>query len=105
MSKVKHTQGPWKKFSTPEDEHQTIFIASETYGAICQIPHRLKGKPEIINEHEKNAQLIVAAPDLLEALTKVIEETEAYTPRKVTDQHHWNKAKEMAKKANEKALL
>ena len=62
-----HTQGEWKVKTTEETQHQTLFVYSPVFGAICQIPHRFKA----IQEHESNAQLIVAAPKMLEILTRM----------------------------------
>lgn len=55
----KHTKGTWEIKSEPE----SILIYSPS-GAISYIPH--KGKA--VEEHEANAKLIAAAPELLEAL-------------------------------------
>jgi hypothetical protein len=61
---TKHTPGPWRENSQGDSE----YIFSEVYGAIAIIPHGGIHR----DEHKANAQLIAAAPDLLDALQTIV---------------------------------
>lgn len=61
---MNHTKGEWK-FSSTE---KVINGYSEMHGGICAIPNGGKHT----KEHEANAQLITAAPDMLEVLTTLV---------------------------------
>ena len=54
---------------------------------------------------QANAKLIASAPDLLEALTMLIEETEDYVNETACGNTYLDIAREKARKAIEKALL
>ncbi|MCB1462087.1 MAG: hypothetical protein KDJ90_06605 [Nitratireductor sp.] len=63
-----HTPGPWKAGDT--DEFGDVTILPESGGlAVAAVPNgefmRIRGKT---GEHHANAQLIAAAPELLDAL-------------------------------------
>lgn len=58
MTNAKHTRGPWK---LEPQINGDISIHSTTCGCLAIIPTQ-------IHQYQKNAQLIAAAPDLLEAL-------------------------------------
>ena len=57
---MKHTPGPWKLFATPND---------------IDFTHEISGVAAIYigNHSEGNAKLMVAAPDLLEALRDMVD--------------------------------
>lgn len=71
MNGTKHTPGPWR-LSGPDDfndytiqpPNAELAIAAVVNGAMWH----MGGKS---NEHEANARLIAAAPELLEALEKI----------------------------------
>jgi hypothetical protein len=63
--KTLHTKGNWKTILDPT----MCTVTSDVFGGICQIPHMGKHK----EEHEANALLIAAAPELLEALKELLE--------------------------------
>lgn len=89
-----HTQGKWEIKSDPE----SILIHSPS-GAISYIPHAGKA----VEEHEANAKLIAAAPELLEALTMLIEETELYNPSNEVTKEFFEIARHKAYNAIKKA--
>jgi hypothetical protein len=58
QTQVTHTLGPWSRYNDGPASH--IFVESTKGGSVCKIAN---------NSHaEANANLIAAAPDLLEAL-------------------------------------
>lgn len=62
-----HTPGPWsvEKFALTN----FLLVKNINHGAICEIPADSKKIPE----HQANANLIAAAPDLLKALQYILE--------------------------------
>lgn len=68
-----HTPGKWALNTTAETNHQTLFVYSPRFGPICEIPHRFK----CIKEHEANAKLIAAAPNMLQALQAALKLSDA----------------------------
>ena len=73
----KHTKGPWQASLTiPENDSPYWAIIGTPNGLEDEFPHKgafigkITGKRE---RQEHNARLIAAAPDLLEALEKVID--------------------------------
>lgn len=62
MNEPKHTPGPWKKMYSDR-----VTTASDTDGS-KSIAHCYND----VHDCEANARLIVAAPDLLAALTKIV---------------------------------
>jgi hypothetical protein len=62
--KVLHTKGEWKVINDTDG----CRIYSDMFGGIANIPHNGKHK----DEHEANAKLISASPDLLEALQPLV---------------------------------
>jgi hypothetical protein len=61
--KTLHTKGNWKTILDPT----MCTVHSDVFGGICQIPHMGKHK----EEHEANARLIAAAPELLEMVKEL----------------------------------
>jgi hypothetical protein len=57
-------------------------VHSDVFGGICQIPHMGKHK----EEHEANARLIAAAPELLEILSVLLEKYPGTIPLKYREQ-------------------
>ena len=70
MKDFKHTKGEWIVISE-HDEKNTKTIYSKQKGHIASIEQLLNED----TEHESNAKLIAAAPDLLKSLNDVIENT------------------------------
>ncbi|HEX3941609.1 MAG TPA: hypothetical protein VHX11_09025 [Acidobacteriaceae bacterium] len=62
MSETKHTPGPWSRYN--EERCSNIFLESHCHGSVCKIANNLHA--------EANARLIAAAPELLEALERLI---------------------------------
>lgn len=56
------------------------------------------------NEKLQNAKLMAASKELLDALTKLIEETEGYEAKGLVDKLHLKSARENAERAINKAL-
>lgn len=104
---IKHTPGPWRK------QNHTIlpnefFITQDFFNEsqrefICHVADGNQSTEEI----EANAKLIAAAPELLEALTKIVllKEGEAEHGREflhqAISQIVWENAKAAIKKATE----
>ncbi len=70
MDKFEGTPGPWEVAGPCCDAVGTEFD-SVWYKAICHRPERTGGK--LTDEYNANMRLIAAAPDLLEALQKMVE--------------------------------
>ena len=68
MTNAKHTPGPWQYRATGFYQNPFKILAPRRTGAVANIPHSTIARD---GEQEANAQLIAAAPDLLEALTAV----------------------------------
>ena len=62
----KHTPGPWNRIKGDRN----VYSAS---GTVCKTPAIIGGGSAAAN-WEANARLIAAAPDLLEALSEIINE-------------------------------
>lgn len=70
----KHTPGPWEIRRPAHITWNGPTGAFEIYAGdklICQRPWA-EGNPQAIKEHEANASLIAAAPDLLDACEEAI---------------------------------
>jgi hypothetical protein len=82
MSETKHTPGPWEiRFFVERDELQSpigemLYITS----AMGQIPIARTDSSNI--GYEANARLIAAAPEMYEALKKLVEHCPADRPSK-----------------------
>lgn len=81
MTKIKHTPGPWVATAQGND---TIYIhdinpMGKTFGTIAEIGSDSK-YPEIYAIDKANAQLIAAAPDLLEALKNIENDDNSIPP-------------------------
>jgi hypothetical protein len=70
MSKSKHTPGPWEWVGLGIDgpNHETVFRATDD-----ERPFGMHSAVLEMNNEEYNKPLILAAPDLLEALEDVLE--------------------------------
>lgn len=80
-----HTPGPWiHKFGHFENEDGYIVIVGEIYG---------NEKDEDVNEHEANARLIAAAPEMFELLKYVIDKKE-----NADEWHVWDTANNLIQK-------
>jgi hypothetical protein len=66
VSDVKHTLGPWHRNIKPITRYPTIFAGRNTH--LAKIIVEGIG----LSEAEANADLIAAAPDLLEALQTIV---------------------------------
>lgn len=69
MSEVKHTPGPWTISPSRRSDNFCIYARDKDYG--IGEAWNLSGKPE----NKANARLMAAAPDMLDALKRLIEPT------------------------------
>jgi hypothetical protein len=65
---AKHTPGPWA-FIPKYDQYDNVFTASRPHRRIASV----FAAGEIEDENTSNANLIAAAPDMLEALKMVLQ--------------------------------
>ena len=65
----KHTPGPWFAVA---DKGQTIIRTSRSSAAFSPLAIVKGDKRDTLKDQEANARLIAAAPDLLEALSEII---------------------------------
>lgn len=70
-----HTPGPWEAVDNPDDKLKEIgmaaVIVNKTGNIVCYVFHDENGKPDM-TETMANADLIEAAPDLLEACKRAL---------------------------------
>ncbi len=65
---AKHTPGPWKVYEVPHLHQGTLYsVRSDEYGAICD-PNEAADP----YENKANANLIAAAPELLDNLKAIL---------------------------------
>lgn len=64
MNKPTHTPGPWLAFSDVVNNHTNILKIGKTTDLLFYLPGH--------DKHDPNVRLIVAAPELLEALEKAV---------------------------------
>lgn len=72
-----HTPGPWKRWPTAREEFSQVVTAIGSTVEICYTKEILGEKRTYIDESRSiettaNARLIAAAPDLLEALHRLL---------------------------------
>lgn len=67
MSKAQHTPGPWRRNIKPISRYPIIFAGRNTH--VAQV---LVSQGMAVGEDEANAELILAAPDLLAALEVMV---------------------------------
>ena len=120
--KTKHTQGEWRQrelFANAilvideEDNREwysnTISIHDNDNRIICSIEYRTDcknqgwGHNNTVELYKANANLIAAAPELLEALTMLIEETEDFNNETAVGNTYLDIARKKAQKAINKA--
>ena len=65
----KHTPGPWFAVA---DKGQTIIRTSRSSAAFSPLAIVKGDKRDTLKDQEANARLIAAAPDLLDALSEII---------------------------------
>ncbi|NBW21417.1 MAG: hypothetical protein EBR82_77010 [Caulobacteraceae bacterium] len=70
MKNTKHTPGPWTIEDHKYESGLKIWVRAKTDSIVAILPSNPRA------QFRKNARLIAAAPDLLEALEKLVE---AYT--------------------------
>ena len=85
MNNTKHTPGPWKVNANVGKRGEIGVVAD---AAPCVIAHGMSEKhwPEIA---QANAQLVAAAPELLEALEHICNLLKANNGRAVADVNGW----------------
>lgn len=79
----KHTPGPWA-VTDPDDGHQYLAITAKS-GTDDAEDVATVGISDVHPNGEANANLIAAAPDLLEALVGALEELDRRDPYSATD--------------------
>ena len=92
----KVTKGKWEASSIELKDYENHIIVSGNE-IICHLYNN--------GNQKANAKLIASAPDLLEALTMLIKETEDYVNETACGNTYLDIAREKARKAIEKALL
>jgi hypothetical protein len=96
MTNTKHTPGPWNRNIPPATKYATIYSGRNTHIAyVTNSLNELSGE-----EVEANMNLIVAAPDLLEALETLINAPVC----KVENKPLWRKAAEAIAKARDSEI-
>lgn len=94
---MSHTPGPWSATANSTDvftKKDGVFVA-KCYDSILGAG---------VKECQSNAQLIAAAPDLLEACKALVEKYDDSTNNPLRKQHEIEKAKEVIAKAEGYAL-
>lgn len=99
----KGTKGEWKMSDINIPDYKSICVFSDGEEQKVLL-HIYLPNYEITEEELSNAKLIASAPDLLEALTMLIEETEDYVNETACGNTYLDIAREKARKAIEKAL-
>lgn len=98
----KGTKGEWS-YNTTKKGH--CKISAHDWHNFCKVYTVVGGCSDYKDVTQANAKLICAAPDLLEALTMLIEETEDYVNKTACGNTYLDIARGKARKAIEKALL
>ena len=93
--KTKHTQGEWK-IGNLNERKNTIEVVAYPNGILTGIANIFNGFSTRQSEAEANAKLIASAPELLDALKKVLE----FVP-KMEQLATWERAEQAIKKATE----
>lgn len=76
-----HTPGPWRVLEWADDKKGFIAIVAGEQDHICDVfPFGVRAKHASLEQHNTNARLIAAAPELLEAL-KMARDCIAYCRR------------------------
>ena len=70
---MSYTKGEWHVGEPTNKESFIVYATNEDLEIICKV-HRDKILHNKVQDFEANAQLIAAAPDLLEALIKLLKE-------------------------------
>lgn len=68
---AQHTPGPWSLCGPDTD-----LVRDGNYRAVARASFRATPTVNLIHETKANARLIAAAPELLEALTRLVEDLE-----------------------------
>lgn len=68
----KHTPGPWKIGTAIDDQALAIFNKDAKIGAICDAVCLISPLAKVNETDEANANLICAAPELLDSLTTIV---------------------------------
>ncbi len=100
---AKHTQGEWKLNHNSLQGSLSNYIITESGEKICGISINYDGINNVqkFNEAEANAKLIVAAPEMLEALKMCINHVGTIANKSEPARNAYNKAKEIIQKATE----
>lgn len=94
---MKHTKAPWLMNTTKRFmDNKGLAITDSDSILICEVSHDL-GQLSL-KEYEANAKLIVAAPEMLEAMQEFVDRCDK---REVRSVRTYAKFKEIIKKATE----
>ncbi len=91
---AEHTPGPWSLTRTPKGHRMRV--SGFGWGHFAKVVVRMDGEDEDQSEGIANANLIAAAPDLLEALNELVV---ARNSGKQPSVRMWDKAKTAIAKA------
>ena len=95
LSTAKHTPGPWEARRALTNDGQQPIVGADRRVALADSQTDFKrgqGWNHDCAEREANAQLIAAAPDMLEALIAIREWLLDTDLIKKSDEHFWNGA-------------
>ncbi len=74
-----HTPGPWTFHDRGEDEANNLITTEDGKSGIARPIGHIRGVNLHVGEMRANAKLIAAAPELLDALERLLEEAEAFS--------------------------
>jgi hypothetical protein len=105
MSEKKYTPGPWKVSEHSDEEESAVYSPNDSIGLqVCGMrPLQSCANVQYISleQREANAHLIAAAPELLEALEKIVKEGRDYMDRRGCRKIWWiDEAEQAIRKAH-----
>ncbi|HUX55569.1 MAG TPA: hypothetical protein VMV77_01250 [Bacteroidales bacterium] len=81
MSKSKHTPGPWKLNPQPNPNRPTYYAIYSKTGGPDTVDHICQVTKQMSENWQANAQLIAAAPVMLDALKRALTGIDDYRIR------------------------
>ncbi len=99
---MKHTKGPWKVAPLESDPYENIRVVAENNRGVCELWQDDAPVPDYNATQHANARLIAAAPEMLEALIKVMSWVDNWSPE-FTEEDEWAEDEIAARAAIAKA--